>query len=175
MSDKEIVKKAYERAETELREKQISEVKEIVKRTLERITEVDKDIDRLQEKKKYLKLDLEDLKEGRLDRIEERQEKDPKAKTYSLVIVIKERERVVERVSPWYIPYQITWANEHISNTPVVYCTTASSEAYSASCGCSSFASADGFIGFSQPITGSVARDFAPGTYQIGDKIVHLR
>lgn len=179
----DIVKKGYEQAEQELKEKQISEVKEIVKRTLERLAEVDKDIDKLQERKKYLKLDLEDLKEGRLDRIEERQEKDPKAKNYSLVIIIK--EKVIERItSPWYVPYHVTWVDTNLPGItwqqPTVYCGTTvdngSAVTYSTSCGSASFGcDCDNFVGFSQPINGSVARDFAPGTYQVGDKIVHLR
>jgi len=167
MSDKEVAKKAFEQAENELRENQIAEVKEIVKKTLSAISKVDNDIDKLQEKKKYLKLDLEDLKEGRLDRIEERQEKDPKSKNYSLVIIIKERERVVERTPYWYVPYHVEW-NQTVS-PDTVYCTSGGTDN---SALCSSFSSASSFAG---TINGSITKDFAPGTYLVGDKIIHLR
>lgn len=160
--NKDDAKRAVELAENELREKQIAEVKEIVKNTLDEISKVDSDIDKLQEKKKYLKLDLEDLKEGRLDRIEERQQKDPKSKKYSLVIIIKERERVVERTPYWYVPYHVEWNNTVAPHT--VYCQTTAGS----SCGCETSS-------FSGSLNGSIARDFVPGTYVIGDKIVHLR
>jgi hypothetical protein len=73
-------------------------------------------------------LDIDDLKEGRLDRIEERQEKDPKAKDISVVIFIK--ERVVEHEYPWwYWPYRIEWVGPAITYTTsgnsYVTCSTA--------------------------------------------------
>ena len=87
MSENEIVKKAYEEAQNDLTEKRKKAVKEIVLKTLEKIESVDKDISKvknklkvLEEEKKLLRMDIDDLKEGRLDRIEERQSKDSKAK-----------------------------------------------------------------------------------------------
>ena len=47
--NKEIAKKAFESAENELKEKQVSQLKRIVKKTLERIETVEKVIKELQE------------------------------------------------------------------------------------------------------------------------------
>jgi len=119
MDSKEI-KKVVQQTEKELKEedkeKQIKKVKEIVKRTLEAIEKTKSEKSVVDKRLKYLKMDLDDLKEGRLDRIEERQVKDPEAKKTSVIVIIKEKEVIREREvpypvypSPWYWPYNITW------------------------------------------------------------------
>lgn len=105
---KEIAKQGYELAEKELREKQISEVKQIVLKTLEKIDKLSKERKELDDQIRILKLDLDDIKDGKLDRIVERQEKDTKARDTSVVIIIKEKE-IIREVSPWYYPYTIKW------------------------------------------------------------------
>ena len=86
MNDKEIVKAAFAAAQDEAREKQIGEVKKIVTKTLEKLDTVKKEIKEKQEEERILKMDIDDLKDGRLDRIAERQDKDPEAKKVSVVL-----------------------------------------------------------------------------------------
>jgi hypothetical protein len=178
---KEEIKKAYDLANKEIKQDKekehdarVDEVKLIVKNTLQEIEKLQDQKKEIDEKLKILKLDIEDLKEGKLERIKERQETDPLAKTVSLII-IKEtiREREVPIPSPWYRPYTISW------NTPgVVYC---SSNTYNDT--------GKNFIGYAsisdveassyQPIkftlNNSIVKDSVVGTYKLTNKIVHLR
>ncbi len=166
--DKKEMKKVVSETEKELREeareKQITKVKEIVKRTLDAIEKVKEDKLTIDKRLKYLKMDLDDLKEGRLDRIEERQEKDPKAKENSVIIIIKEKEVIREREvpypvypSPWYWPYNITW------NQPDWYYTNSTN-------GLDTLSYTNG-----TSINCSVAKDYSTGTYQIDGKAINFR
>jgi len=122
---KDVVKQGYNEAQDSLKQKQIDEVKRIVLKTLEKIeslkTERDSANDRVKdidERIKLLKLDIDDLKEGRLDLMEERQAKDAKAKDTSLVIIVKETK--VEHDYPyWYWPWRVIWRGEQY---PQIYC-----------------------------------------------------
>ena len=126
------VKRAYDLAQNEIEEqknkeheKQVAEVKEIVKRTLLEIEKLQDKKGNIDEKLKILKLDIEDLKAGKLERIKERQDKDPKAKEIS-IIIIKEKETIREREvpvpSPWYQPYIIQWNYKTYPVDNTIYC-----------------------------------------------------
>lgn len=165
---KDIVQEGYELAEKETREKQVREVKEIVTKTLEKLDKVQKEIEKLREEERILKLDITDLKEGKIDRIVERQEKDPKAKEVSVVVIIKEKE-VVREVSPWYWPYRVIWQEPYRPAwpLPVTYCSgTVGNELL----GVTTFASSE-----VPTINSSVAKDAAIGAYDIHGHVVHLR
>jgi len=107
-----IIKTAVESAEKEFeenkKESKIKKIKDVVKRTLERIEKVDSQINVLQEEKKILKMDIDDLKAGRLDKIEERQLKSDTARKVSIFIV---KETVIrEQVIPYPVPvYSKPW------------------------------------------------------------------
>src|SRR3972149_2449788 len=58
---------------SELKQRQITAIKEVVTLTLEKLHALEREKNKLQEAAKMLKMDLVDLKEGRLDRILERQ------------------------------------------------------------------------------------------------------
>jgi len=177
--NKEIVKEAFQEAENDLKEKQVSQLKRIIKKTLERIETVDKVIKDLQEEKKILKLDIDDLKEGRLDRIEERQDKDPKAKKVSVAEVHKEIHH--HHYDRWTHPYTIIvteipyqpmlpqiWYTGNTGSGGGVFGTitdnTASANAVTFSGDSSTFT-----------LTNSAAKANVIGTYLIEDKTVHLR
>lgn len=176
MSDKEITKQAFAEAEKEAREKQVGEVKRIVTKTLEKLEDVRRNLKKLQEEEKILKMDIDDLKEGRLDRISERQEKDPESKKVSVVLIIKEKE-VIREVSPWYWPYTVVW-QQYIPQTlpsTITYCSTGNSGwGGTSNCllstGDNLWASAT-----ASSITCSIAKDATVGTYSVGDHVVHLR
>jgi len=172
MTDKEITKMAFEQAEKEAREHRVAEVKEIVKRTLEKLDDVKGKINELREEEKILKLDIEDLKNGKLDLIAERQEKDKKARKVSVVYIIKEKT-VVRDVSPWYWPYQVVWQeatykpvydNNTIYNTAST-CLLSNGDSFTAS-------NANSYSG---TINCSIAKDAAVGTYNINGNITNLR
>jgi len=138
---REEVKKAVEQAEEELKNKQIEEVKKLAKATLEKIAnkEVKKskkkeEITTLEKEIKILKNDIEDLKNGRLDLIAERQKKNPEAKEISVAIIEK---KVVEEHhhhhynDRWYNPYIVRWIEpSYVPALPQIWCTTADTNAY---------------------------------------------
>ena len=176
MSSKEIAKEAFELAEKETREKRVAEVKAIVLKTLEKLADAEKVLKEKQEEKKILRMDLDDLKEGHLDRIAERQAVDGKAKKVSVVVIIKEKETIRE-VSPWYYPYQVIWQVPYIptyttsnpnwqscgSNTLGIL--TSTSSVNGMACGGSGFVT----------INCSVARDNTAGAYNVYGNVVNLR
>jgi len=87
-------------------------VKAIVKATFEAIDSLEEEKNLLQNKIKILKHDLFDLKDGRLDRVLERQEIDPIAKATSTLIVKKKEGQ--QSVSPWYVEYLVSYKIDDI-------------------------------------------------------------
>lgn len=167
MTSKEIVKEGFAAAQNAAREKQIAEVKEIVIKTLEKLTRIKKEIKELRETEKILELDIDDLKQGKLDLIAERQEKDEKARETSVVVIIKEKE-VIREVSPWYWPYQVIWQQPHI---PTYYAGTTLGLN-----GTSNFATiATTAVYNCSTISCSVAKDAVPGSYTVAGNTVNLR
>lgn len=161
--------------EQEKKDKQIAEIKAVVKRTLEALETCKVQKDEIEKRIKYLRMDLDDLKEGKLDRIEERQTKDPDAKANAVILIIKIKETVRE-VSPWYWPYTFKWHQpiwmETTNVQPINW-------AYSSSGNSANFltytmtnaSSYDDTI----PVNCSVAKDYSAGTYDINGKIVNFR
>lgn len=84
MSD--INKEAFKEAEKELLEKKVKEVKGYILETLERIEDKKKDKAKIEEELRILKLDLEDLREGKFERIKERIDKSKVAKEVTVYI-----------------------------------------------------------------------------------------
>ena len=154
-----VVKEGFALAEKEMRGKQVEEVKRIVLKTLEKIKEFEKIRDEAINKIKILKMDIDDLKDGKIDRIVERQEKDEKAKQISVVTIIKEVHHHYS--NPWYVPYRIIWNQPLVpySVEPVIYCNTT-----------------EGWATNTFTINNSVAADATSGCYTLtsGD-IVNLR
>jgi len=93
----------------ELKQKQINAVKTIVRETFKKIEILEKNKNNLQNQIKILKHDLFDLKDGRLDRILERQTMDPSIRELSVCIV--EKISKDNSSSPWYAPYKVSFLN----------------------------------------------------------------
>ena len=166
--NKTLVKKAVEEAEKDLKDKQIKEVKKIVLETLEKLSNLKderrttqenvRDIDK---KIKILKMDIDDLREGRLDRISERQEKDKEARDTSVVIIIKEKE-VVREYPYWQWPYRIIWEKPCYPEYPIG----------------PTWISVDGSLTWNDSVTAinsSTAKWATAGSYAVGDDIINLR
>jgi hypothetical protein len=176
------VKEGYQLAEKELKDKQVQEVKKIVLKTLEKLNEKQKEKTTLEEEIRLLRMDIDDLKEGRLDRIQERQEKDAKAKQTSVVIIIKEKE-VIREYTPWYQPYKVIWQTPmpsfpiqpfyyaDNSGSQKVYMSnhTGGVEMSALSCASSAPIESTCFI------SNCVAKDFTIGAYEVEGKVVNLR
>jgi len=171
--NKEACKKALREAENELEEKNIKELKRVIKSTLLRIKELDAEIKTKQEEKRILKLDIDDFKEGRLDRIEERQAKDKTAKKVAIVRVVKVKE-IHHHHDRWYNPYVVTWNTPYNPFDNTVYCGAGSSQDLTFSSSGNS-GGGSSFVGSSFTLTNSVAHDNVAGTYLVSDKPIHLR
>lgn len=111
MKDEKIVKEAYDFAQKEIneeRERKIrEEVKKIVKSTLEKIETLNEKKKELEKEIKILKQDLDNLKEGRLDLILERQQVDKDAKKVSVINIIEIVNVPPTPTSPWKRPYDV--------------------------------------------------------------------
>ncbi len=168
--EQELVKQAAREAENSLREKQVEEVKKIVLKTLEKLDALKRDRESAQdrvkdidEKIKLLKMDIEDLKDGRLDRMAERQEKDPEAKGVSVIVIIK--EKVVEReVSPWYWPYRFYWANPPMPEPATTWCVYTASSSPDVT-----------YTGNTGLLTCSSSKWATAGAYEVNGDIINLR
>ena len=80
----EINKEAFKKAEQELLDKKVNEVKGYILETLEKIEQKKKDKEKIEEELRILKLDLEDFRNGKFDKIEERINKSKLARQVSV-------------------------------------------------------------------------------------------
>lgn len=90
-------------------EKKVEIIKRVALSTLEELEKTEILLSELQKKKSSLRRDLLDLKEGRLDRIEERHMADQDSKSASIFTVEKKVVVNSKETSPWYIPYLIAF------------------------------------------------------------------
>lgn len=93
----------------EMTQEKITAIKLAVKNTLEKLDLLERQKNEVQNQIKILKHDLFDLKDGRLDRILERQELNEEIKSLSIISVSKIEEGM--QASPWYVDYAIEIKN----------------------------------------------------------------
>ena len=182
---KDIIKKAVSLAEKEAQEKEINRIKEIVQSYLEEIDEKNKKKQVLDKDIRILKKDLDDIKSGRLDKIEERQEKDKRAREVSLIIVHRIEKEYIP-MTPWHSPFEITWNPWYSSS---VSCSSGSGGDLSITGGCdyvttvsdSCTSSVHTYSAQSvtcgspcQPLCGTTFSKFSSGAYDVGGQIVNL-
>ena len=108
MTQKEIVADAIKEISKEKQEAEVKKIKDIVRTYLEKIQSKKEKEDEIRKERLALEKDLDDLKAGRLDKIEERQGKDPihdKVK----IIEIHRIEKEYIPYYPWRSPYIIQW------------------------------------------------------------------
>ena len=168
---KEIVKEGFALAEKSEREKQVNEVKLIVLKTLEKKRAQEKIRDEAIAKIKVLNMDIEDLRDGKLDRIAERQEKDEQAKQTSVVIIIKEKE-VHHHYDYWHYPYRIVWQEPFyvppITSPKTALGSISSGDVYQCQ-------NNSGYIEASA-INCSIAKDATVGAYALmSNEVIHVR
>jgi len=141
--DKSLVKQAENELEKEKKEERIRIIKSAIKSTLEKIEEKKKERDKLNREINILKQDIQNIRDGRLDLIEERQKKDEEAKNISVIIV--EKEKIIEHHDHywdrWYWPYKIypfqpcedyydTTSNNSTYTIPAINCSLAKEASY---------------------------------------------
>lgn len=130
--------KAHEQALKELKEEKVKHLKDFIKKTLSRREELLKQKEELAKAIKILDKDIADSKEGRLDRIEERQKNDPLAKQTSVAIIEREallpashhddtpeinhHHTEIRYVGRWYEPYRFVWSQPVLFPSNVMYC-----------------------------------------------------
>lgn len=85
MSEQNINKEAFKQAEEQLLKERVEKVKGYILETLRKIESKKKDKENLDEQLRILKMDLEDLRNGRFEKIEERIEKSKVARLVSVV------------------------------------------------------------------------------------------
>lgn len=98
--------KKLDEVQEKIKSKQVFLIKEGVRLTLEKLNELDKMRNYIQDQQKILKHDLYDLKDGRLDKILERQSLNTEAVKVSVITVSKVAS-AVNPTSPWYEDYEL--------------------------------------------------------------------
>jgi len=150
---KELVKLAEKELEEEKKEKQVKLIKAAIKQTLEKIEAKKRERKESDDEIKILKQDIDNIRAGRLDLIEERQRKNEKAKETSVIIVEKEIVREIHHhYDRWYEPYKII---------PVPY----EPYPYSPQIWWTSDVTSDNSDSFSMTVDCSLAKNASSGTY----------
>ena len=94
---------ALNKTNTEIKKLQTKAVKAAVEKTFNALEALEKEKTAIQDKIRILKHDLYDLKDGRLDRIAERQLLSPENLS---VFTINRIEGQNANISPWYVDYE---------------------------------------------------------------------
>lgn len=112
---KDQLKKAFDLANNEVEEKQIENLKNIIKTILQKKKDKEQEIEELQEDVKILKQDIDDFKAGRLDKVKERHEVDPKANSVApiQITIINDNKQTQYPNKPWYWRYDVVWGYQY--------------------------------------------------------------
>ena len=177
------IQKAFALAEKEEQEKEIQKIKTIVKTYLEKIREKKKKRDGISEEIRILEKDLDDMKSGRLDLIEDRQKKDEKAREISIVIVNKIEKEYVPYYpwrSPWIVeikpPYQFVCDTRTTTTTTTYPLVSQVNSLGSTIVSDSSGKITDCFLqnGTTSQFTGTQFANFTKGSYDVDGNTINL-
>lgn len=110
-------KLAFDKAKEELEEQKVKKFKEIVKSVLEKIEILKKEKQKIEKEILIQKRDIDDLKNGRLDLILERQNNDRDAKKESLIKVEKIEDKDYSLKAPLTNEWNISsaWMTDNIA------------------------------------------------------------
>ncbi|MDE2022448.1 MAG: hypothetical protein KGI71_06070 [Patescibacteria group bacterium] len=147
------IDKAIRAAEQELEEKEIQHLKNTIQNLLQRKKSKEKERDEIEREISLIKQDIEDFKKGRLDKIQERHEKDPNAAKASPIniTIINDNSRVVYPTQPWHWNYAVSWGLNS-QTIPL----NAQNAFYTYNC------------------SGTTSATFSQGTYEINGQIINL-
>lgn len=113
----QIVKESFDEVRKELEKEKTDElkknIKEAIRQTLLKLEEKQNERRRIVKEIQILKMDIKDFKAGRLDRIEERQNKDKVAKEISMV----QLEKITDSNRPWSQNFNVAVADSAMKFT----------------------------------------------------------
>lgn len=172
---KENIKKAFELAEQEAQEKEIVQLKGIIKDLLQKKADAEEEKKDIEKEISIIKQTIDDFKAGRLDKVKELIEKDGKAKDLLPFKIIIINQPVITQ--PWYWTYSIqpnypTTTTATWTGASGTY-TTAGTDSYlTGSCGVTT-AYTNTSCGTGS--TGNNIATFTTGTYALGSgRIINL-
>jgi hypothetical protein len=148
---KQEIKKAFESAEQEIQEKEIANLKGIIKSLLEKKVEKEKDKREIEKEISVIKTTIDDFKAGRLDKIKELQEKDSTAERLLPFKIIIINQPVITQ--PWGWNYQVVPHNYNYNSSWAL--TSASS------------VNAINTLAVSSGLTGNTYAAFTSGAYNV--------
>lgn len=112
----------FKEAEQEFKERLSKEVKAQTLRTLERLEKEKANKANVEENIRILKMDLDDLKEGRLDKIKERQDKSSQARAISEIDLLKlQNGGTAAMIQSLPVTYFYTWTSGTYPTTTRTY------------------------------------------------------
>jgi hypothetical protein len=189
MTNKDMVADAIKEISKEKQEAEVKKIKDIVRTYLEKIQSKKEKEDEIRKERLALEKDLDDLKAGRLDKIEERQGKDPihdKVK----IIEIHRIEKEYIPYYPWRSPYIIQWyepnyyycggnSSRTLAQTTPTINGTSYSMTSNAQCGLNNVSNTiqSAFQQVSDmqaQTTGVNCQNFVGGSYNINGQIINL-
>ncbi len=181
--DKSNAKKAFTEAEKQVTKEEVDKLKDVIKHTLEKLKEKEEAKRALQEDINILKADIKDFKEGRLDKVEERQKNNPNAKAVSVFKIVRsEPVKDVTKVEHHYYNYPIYWTYPYtitptlwppqFDNSIVYDIDVAGMNNDAITLNTRTLTVDTGSASFS--CSGSTARSFTSGTYQLEDGSVKM-
>lgn len=141
------IKKAFELAEQEVQEKQIENLKQIVKKLLQTKSDKEEEKRKIESDIKIIKTTIDDFKAGRLDKVKEMLEKNPEAKKITPLEIVVVRE--VYPTKPWTWEYNVNWQSYNNSSLG-----SGNSLVYNG--------------------TGTTTQVFTSGTYNLSGSIINL-
>lgn len=168
MTQQEVVSNAIEQLEKEKQETEIKKIKGIVEAYLNKIFAKKETIKEAQKELKELEADLDDLKAGRLDKIEERQDKDPEHNKITLICVKKIAEEYIP-YQPWRSPFNIEF-----KSYPAGYIYTTTTDCNYTTAGTNYLFDTMDSVTSMMNATGKMFQNFTGGSYDIGGHIVNL-
>jgi len=159
--EQEKLKEAAVSAEKEYQErivsKQVEKIKALVKATLEEIDLLKKEKEEIESKISILKGDLENLKNGRIDLIKQRQDVDELAKKVSVIkiVEVKRNNNPYYPYYPWNRPYYIYNQKDYVDPT-ITWCSTDIDN--------------DNVV-----ITGKLTQTYSAGAYNVNGHVINFR
>ncbi len=153
------IKKAVESAEQEIQEKEIANLKSIIKDLLEKKVSKEKEKREVEKEISVIKQTIDDFKAGRLDKVKELQEKDECAKKILPFRVIIINQPVITQ--PWGWHYQVL--PNYYPNTMTL--TAGGNNFINASSTITTTASA---------LSGNAYATFTAGSYNVGSSTITL-
>ena len=122
MSEKEVkgYVEAAEKAHQAKKNEQLEKlVKEIVQETLEKVERLEEQIKELQEQKRQLKMTIDDLRDGKMELLKERLEKDKRASDVVRIKLVEVYQPITinyPTVNPWRQPWTVWYGSNTSGN-----------------------------------------------------------